>query len=1298
MKSFLVRRTSFKSFLRLLVILLFPLSSYSQINDLCLNATPLTPTTSLTCTGIGGSITVATTYNAISNNCTTRPDVWYSFTAGGTSAYIALTVANMNTRFQVYPAGACVGTPASVFCSAGLTGLATGLTSGAGYLIRVYNNAGTATTFNICVTNPPANDLCANAVNVTTAPTCAVATPVLLNLATTYVANGVTDACNTSTDVWYTFTAQSTATTINLTGAPGNTRIQVMTGACGAFTNVNCGGTSPLALTGLTIGTVYRVRIYNTSGTTGSFTMCITDNHPADNCSGTVPLLTSDFTCINTAANMYASTLTASTNTPCTGTPVYDIWFRFVAQAINHTVTLSSLGSHLTGAGMNMQLITTCGATPTSIACGNGLTMDAANLTPGTTYFIRVYTTSGTAPAVPTNSGFNICVTHEPPPAPPSNDECAGAVTLQNGSGCGNIQGNVLSATASSVPIAPCTGPVSYDVWYKFVAAVTNPTITLSGGANNFTSRALQLFSGTCGSLTSLFCGTTSIAATGLIVGNTYYIRVYSNSGLAAPTGNAQFSICVQSPGLQPKFGNSYVNLSKKTAGGVIQNGDTLEIRMTISLPNGTLTNVRFLDSVPKNTVMLSGPNDSIRVITNEGITYQRFTPAADADRATYILNPPTGQYQIRMNMALSGTAPAFPPDNTTTETASTAGQIVNGDLPKSGGSSTLFGTSFRVRVTGALNDTVVLGMAKFIYRTAATGTTDLVLTATPYKILITNPLSLCVNATGVNMSNEFGGTFGSGTTLNRPTDLTSPIAGYTFVNTSVLQGLGDGQYSIVKNISPRSGTNRTAERVNSGCPITLPSQLACGQRMHGGHWDVDGDHTGTNNSVGNIPLAEGANGGYMLMVNADFVASETYRQTIKGLCPNTYYEFSAWIRNICPTCGVDFNTGANPATPNQVPGVAPNLTFALDGLDRYNTGEVSHATGWSKRGFVFITGNNQDSATFTIRNNSQGGGGNDWVMDDISVATCLPNMSYSPTLNPTVCSGNSFTLRDTIRSFFSNYRHHQWQRSTDGGATWTDLGIARDSTPVLVGGAWQYVTTYTIPPSMTNSTHDNDLYRVLVATTNPNLSNANCRVTDGVSFIRLDVDSCGIPLSTDLLSFTGRLVSDRASLSWTTSKEDEPIQFNVERSNDGQNFYTIGTVNSYNNYTAASNTYSFTDPVPVLGKKYYRITLNNRDNKKKYSRTIQLNKDATELTLVNLINPFANKLEFDIDMPLDGKVEVVLTDMFGKPVRKTSYIVTEGINSLNIPNTGALAAGIYILQINTKDKSITRKVVKKTI
>ena len=1006
---------------------------------------------------------------------------------------------------------------------------------------------------------------------------------------------------------------------------------------------------------------------------------------PANNdCAGNT-LLTSDIVCNNISGNMFGATNSGVSVSPCTGPVVYDVWYRFVAATTDPVITLSSLGSAI--GTPRMQLFSgTCGS-PVSLFCGT--TSIAANsLTVGTTYYIRVYASTGTAPTSPTNAGFDICIT-DTPPTVPVNNNCANAITLPVNGGCSNVNGTVSGSTSSGVAVAPCTGPVGYDVWYNFIAVNTTATITLSSIGANFTNTRLQLFSGSCGSLTSIFCGTTSIAATGLTAGNTYYVRVYSTSS-PSPNGNADFRICISTTSPPPRFGNSYVNISKKTNGGVVAPGDTLEIRMTINHTSGTLYRMRYVDNIPSFTSMLTGTTDSIRVITNEGLTYQKFTLAAGDDAATYLASPGPGNYNIRLNLGFGSFQPTIPANNTETEFTSAIGQMTaTTDRPRGGGGM-IFATSYRVVVTGSVGDTIQLNAGKFIYRTTSGGA-DIALTATPYKILISVPQSLCANATGINSAEEFGGTFGSGTTLNRTTNLSFPIPGYTFVNSSATQSVGDGQYSIVKNISPRSGTNRNAERTPT-CPTSLPSQDACANRMHNGHWDIDGDHTGTNNAIGNLPPAATEPGGYMLMVNADYVASEAFRQTITNLCPNTYYEFSAWIRNICPTCGID-STGTT-YTPRR-PGVLPNLTFALDGVDRYSTGEVG-ITGWEKKGFVFITGPTQTNATFSIRNNSQGGGGNDWVLDDISITTCLPNMQYSPSLTPNICQNNAITIYDTIRSYFGNYVYYKWQRSTNNGASWTDLtGALGPASATWNGSFWEYVTSWVIPPANTTLADSGNLYRVLVATTAANLSNSSCLFTDQVNIITINVLDCSPPLKTSVLTFNGKINEGKANLFWVTSKEDVPLRYIIERSTDLVNFSVAGVVNSYNN-SSEKNYYSFVDPVPVNGKTWYRIAMTEDENKKKYTRIIQLNKDVTDFELSSIVNPFKNELFFDITSSHNTKVEIELIDLVGKTVRRVSYQVYAGVNSLQLDNTGTLSNGIYTLRIRNKENYIiTRKVIK---
>ena len=142
----------------------------------------------------------------------------------------------------------------------------------------------------------------------------------------------------------------------------------------------------------------------------------------------------------------------------------------------------------------------------------------------------------------------------------PSNDDCSGAVLLPTAGVAFNSGGWFAGATTNATPPAgACTGPINWDVWYKFVATKTNPTITLSnntymGGTVPANTR-IQLLAGPCGAFTSsLFCGTSPLAPTGLTIGTTYYVRVYNTSAAAftPATANKNFNIAVTDPGAAP--------------------------------------------------------------------------------------------------------------------------------------------------------------------------------------------------------------------------------------------------------------------------------------------------------------------------------------------------------------------------------------------------------------------------------------------------------------------------------------------------------------------------------------------------------------------------------------------------------------------------------------------------------------------------------------------------------------------------------------------------------------------------
>jgi hypothetical protein len=874
----------------------------------------------------------------------------------------------------------------------------------------------------------------------------------------------------------------------------------------------------------------------------------------------------------------------------------------------------------------------------------------------------------------------------------PANDNCALAIALTPGApgaACaGSTAGTVANATNSGIGVAPCAGNPDDDVWYKFTTTSTDHVITLTNLGANLTGTGggprMQLFSGVCGALTSVACGTTTINITTLARGVTYYIRVYSTNSTILTT-LAGFNICITTAATVVPiidFGKSYINISKP-ASGTVETGDVLEIRASVAVRAGSYDSCQFTDNIPAGTTYI--PN-TLRILTNEGKIFRQFTDAKIdvANDQGWI----TGT-AITMNL---GYMPTDQP-----ATISQRGRIRNNNnhKPSFYGGSCIMMATYRVTVTAAIGAQINTGGGNISYTTAPPAVSTFTFPSNPVAIY-TN-YGMCANAIGANsIGTEFNGTFGSGRPRNRGTSANVP-PGYTYA-VFTNGGPNDYFYGIANNTSTINAytTLNTWAKPDGSAPTHRVFQV----------WDIIGDHTGAASPTAGNPAADtvaNGNAGYMLVVNAAYRIDSAFQQTISNLCPNTYYEISCWMRNICSKCGCDSNgngasggVGYIPTAPGDSSGVYPNITFEVDGLDYYSTGNLTYTGQWVKKGFTILTGAAQTSFTLKFFNNAPGGGGNDWALDDITVATCLPNMKYSPSITPTVCKGNSLTIYDTVRSFFNNYTYYKWQRSTNGGASWTDVtGPIGPVVPVWNGTAWQYVSSYTIPPANTTLANSNDLYRLVVATTSANLSDANCRSTDPTTIVTITVIDCGQPLDTKLIAFSGKISNSKATLKWTTDIENGPIYFDIEKSLNGSGYITVATVDGYNNPGASQNNYSFTDPDDINGKAYYRIKMRNPDNHETYSKTLQLSTGIETFSFVSVINPFTSELSFDIESAKDGTARAELVDQFGKPVRRRAFDINAGVTQLAFDNTGILPAGIYILRVELTGMIIYKKVIK---
>ncbi|MBQ0738617.1 gliding motility-associated C-terminal domain-containing protein [Aquimarina celericrescens] len=131
---------------------------------------------------------------------------------------------------------------------------------------------------------PPDNDLCVDAFPavVNSEQFCTETTSVTITAAN---GSSVPVSCGGSVaqDVWYEFTANSSAHMVTLIDAPGSVSHAVYEGECNSLTELYCseefdnfGNSDGIVATNLTIGNTYYVRVFSSSETSGTFDLCIT--------------------------------------------------------------------------------------------------------------------------------------------------------------------------------------------------------------------------------------------------------------------------------------------------------------------------------------------------------------------------------------------------------------------------------------------------------------------------------------------------------------------------------------------------------------------------------------------------------------------------------------------------------------------------------------------------------------------------------------------------------------------------------------------------------------------------------------------------------------------------------------------------------------------------------------------------------------------------------------------------------------------------------------------------------------
>jgi len=835
-------------------------SALSPANDACANAQLLTVYGSSCGGSTLGDVSGATLSKAAICAGTADDDVWYKFVALSTSHTITVVGSSGFDAVIELMSGACMGT--NVACadntvSGGTETLtATGLTVGSTYLIRVYDywsTAPTTKTFTICITTPaPANDNCSAATTLTvnSGTSCANATTGNIAGAT---ASGVAITCGGSTaggnDVWYKFVATSTSHIITVVGSGTSLAgmdpvIDLRSGSCSSSTNIACadatfkGGTEVINATGLTIGSTYYVRVYDwwygSLPATTTFTICVTT--PGTSC--TTPGVPTNIVVTPTQTGA-SFTWGAPTNPAGSPTVVYywmistsatPVWSNYIARCGgSNGMTANTLG---TGLG-------TCDA-PAGIP---------ATLTPNTQYYLHMYTRTSCdwSQSAWATTPFTTL------PLGPANDECANAVTLTPfGNTCTTATtGDVANATQSKV--AFCAGTANDDVWYKFTATATSHIITVVGSTSF--DAVIELMSGACPG-TNVSCadatnagGTEVINATGLTVGNVYYVRVYDYYSSVPST--TTFTICITTPstGVAP-VANFTANTTTITVGGSVDFTDlssgtptSWAWQFAVGQPAGTCTPATsslqnktvVYNTAGTYTVKLTATN-SYGNDVEEKIGYITVNPLTATLTATTTANPTTvcAGVQTQLNAVPNGGTGSY----TYAWSSNPAGFTSTTQNPTVSPTTT---TTYTVVVTSG----------------SETANSNVVVTVNPLPnpaTTITGSANVCkgqqgvsfyipqiAGVTGYNWTLPTGATIGSGSNTNSIVVNFSANATSGAITVAGVNACGNGtaspSFSVTVNNPPvaNAGNNQT---IASGATANLTGSASGGSGSYSYSWE----------------------------------------------------------------------------------------------------------------------------------------------------------------------------------------------------------------------------------------------------------------------------------------------------------------------------------------------------------------------------------------------------------------------------------------------------------------------------
>lgn len=192
-------------------------------------------------------------------------------------------------------------------------------------------------------------------------------------------------------------------------------------------------------------------------------------------------------------------------------------------------------------------------------------------------------------------------------------------------------------------------------------------------------------------------------------------------------------------------------------------------------------------------------------------------------------------------------------------------------------------------------------------------------------------------------------------------------------------------------------------------------------------------------------------------------------------------------------------------------------------------------------------------------------------------------------------------------------------------------------------------------------------------------------------SFNFFTFGSQGFVLPLHLINFTAQRINNSTKLDWLTSNEENVSHFEVQRSNDNSNFYTIAQFPARN--IPGVQAYSAYDNEPINRIAYYRIISVDIDGHTIVSKTIAVTLTNSNKLLL-LANPVQDAVTLTANGQLNGVFHYSILAMNGQLIQQGNLVIQNG-GQYQLQLRSTVKPGAYILQVNNPSQSFQYKFIR---